>query len=125
MNKKQKILTAIAVALLVAVALAGDPKPESQPATGTGRFQLISGQVDRSWDIESLKKLGLPVEQHVVFKIDTVTGKTWIYERLSTSWGGEGWTEITNRAVHFRSDPNLDSRVQQELKRLSEQTNRP
>jgi hypothetical protein len=90
MNKYQKILTAIAVALLVAVALASDSRPESQPATGIGRFRLISGQIDRSWDIESVKKLVWPVEQHVVFKIDTVTGKTWIYERLSTSWGGEG-----------------------------------
>ena len=118
MNKHQKILTAIAFALLVAVALAGDPKPESQPATGIGRFQLISGQVDRSWDIESEKKAGWPVEQHVVFKIDTVTGKTWIYERRSEYWGGEGWSEVTNRAVYFHSPPDSVNGVQQELKRL-------
>ena len=76
----------IAFAFLTWVILAAGAFAEEEPV---GRFQLLSGT------IEIIGKSGVS-EQHVVFRIDTKTGKTWTYTNGEGKDGKirEFWSEV-------------------------------
>jgi hypothetical protein len=109
MNSKLKILTA-AMALASALLSGCGPSYEAIAGTGetirinanreavgqapqstTARFQiipcLVTGKGLATGEIRNLPS---------VFKLDTQTGKSWIYEiRYSPEWS-DGWRELTN-----------------------------
>ncbi len=101
MNKKM-----IAAAVLVIVTASGAAlwsetaqKPEDA-ASLVGRYQLLSGVIESNISVSAQ----LPHKENIntVFKIDTVTGKTWAYQGTSVYYKGGsmttvfGWTEIKN-----------------------------
>jgi hypothetical protein len=85
-QKRNAVMAGLAGVLIVAAALALVDKPaESSDANGIGRYVLAIGSYS------AIAGPGLPGNDDVVlsrggvFKIDTVTGQTWMLsERVST-----------------------------------------
>ncbi len=82
---------------LIGLILTGcEKKPEN------GRFQIHSGVHDVVIATLGLNPTSSKEQNHVILKLDTQTGKTWMYfqNTIITSNGVmqiEGWSEITNK----------------------------
>lgn len=78
------IVLLLAHAVTVNAAPADTPNPEAQVKPGLsttgGRFQLFQGLV-------TINAQGTPFNDPGVFKIDSVTGRTWKYEEGKTKDG--------------------------------------
>jgi hypothetical protein len=63
----------------------------AQETTLAAKFQIISG----SRTISSMKT-GQAIQEPTVFKMDTITGQTWVYEAYVDREGKpyRGWTPI-------------------------------
>jgi hypothetical protein len=67
----------------------------NMPAELPGRFQLIPAVVRGVFTGESIGP-----DVHTAFKIDTQTGRTWMFYRGTT--GADEWDELTNRDINAR-----------------------
>ncbi len=80
MRRRLQVL-ALAIAALVSVALSAAGQAEKYSASAApgfyGRFQLFQGR-------HTVNSAGQPFEETAVFRIDTQTGKTWVYREGRT-----------------------------------------
>ena len=75
----------------------------------TGRFQIVAGTYDEILN-NPVDKSSSSSQEHGIFKIDTQTGRTWIYldaTDLATNGASitEGWREIKDISTSFQK-PN-------------------
>ena len=71
-----------------------------------GRFQIVAGTYDEIVN-NAGSTIGSSSQQHGVFKIDTQTGRTWVYldaTGLMTNGASitEGWREIKDVSTSFQ-----------------------
>lgn len=85
------------ISLVVMASLAGDSSAPSAKSRDVGRYRLLHAP-------NTLLIKGGPTIQ-CVFKIDSVTGETWIYKQgyVGTNFV-QGWFELDS----FRAAPPLD-----------------
>lgn len=71
----------------------------------TARFQIIAGTYD---EVVNSGGVGSSSQEHGIFKIDTQTGKTWVYiDAITLKTNGasitEGWREIKDVTTAFHA----------------------
>jgi hypothetical protein len=85
-NRYSPLVVFLLAAVLALIVVIGGTGRRAESDTGrVGRFQIASGCYISSVGEGALEKDDVLVSNCGVFKIDTVTGQTWIYkERINT-----------------------------------------
>jgi len=84
-NRYSPLVVSLAVVLTLVVVIAVTGRRAESDMGRVGRFQIASGCYVSSVGKGVIEKDDILVSNCGVFKIDTVTGETWIYkERVNT-----------------------------------------
>ena len=84
-NRYSPLVVSLAVLLTLAVVIGVTGRRAESDEGRVGRFQIASGCYESSIGEGPIQKDDILTSNCGVFKIDTVTGETWIYkERVNT-----------------------------------------